>query len=79
MFATSALRDLRRTLAEITGAVDNVEAGPTVEEEQKHAHESGKSSDDEATGLPLDHKMVAGAVKKELMFRVNCEFTMQLL
>ena len=70
-FATSVLRGWRRTLAEVTGAVDNVEAGPTVEEEcpvQKHAHESGETSCDEATGLPLDPEMVADAVKDELMF-----------
>ena len=32
-FATSALQGLYRTLEEITGAVDNVEAVPTVEDE----------------------------------------------
>ena len=54
-----------------TGAVDNAEAGPTEEEEclvQKLAHESGQTSYDEATGLPLDAKMVADAIKEELMF-----------
>ena len=35
---------------------------------QKHAHESGQISYDEATGLPLDPKMVADAIKEELMF-----------
>ena len=41
-FATPVLRGLRRTLEEITGAVDDVEAGPIVEEEcavQKLARE----------------------------------------
>ena len=60
-WATSVLRGLRRTLEVINGAVDNVEAGPTVEEEcavQKHAHESGQTSYDEATGLPLNTIMV---------------------
>ena len=32
-FAASVLRGLRRTLEEVTGAVDSVEAGLTVEEE----------------------------------------------
>ena len=71
-FATSVVRGLRRTLAEITGAVDNVEAGPPVEEEcpvQKHGNvESGQTSNDEAAGLPFDTKMVADPVKEELMF-----------
>ena len=31
-FATSVQRGLRRTLEEVTGAVENAEAGPTVEE-----------------------------------------------
>ena len=59
------------SVCHITRAVDNVEAGPIVEEEclvQQHAHESGPTSDDEATGLPLDPKMVADAIKEELMF-----------
>ena len=30
--ATSVQRGLRRTLEEVTGPVDNAEAGPTVEE-----------------------------------------------
>ena len=66
-FATSALRGLRRTLEEITGAVDNAEAGTTVEEEcpvQKLACEPGQTSYDEATGLPLDPKMVADPMRK---------------
>ena len=45
----------------VTGAVDNAEAGPLVEEEclvQKLAYESGQISYDEATTLPLDPKMV---------------------
>ena len=53
-FATSVLRGLRRTLEEVTGAVDNAEAGPIVEEEcpvQKLAYESGQTSYDEATRL----------------------------
>ena len=59
------------SVCHITRAVDNVEAGPIVEEEclvQKHAHESGPTSYDEATGLPLDPKMLADAIKEELMF-----------
>ena len=32
-FATSVLRGLRRTLEEVTGAIDSTEAGPTLEEE----------------------------------------------
>ena len=69
-FATSVLRGLRRTLAEISGAVGNVEAGPNEKQcaVQKHAHESGHMSYDDATGLPLDPKMVADAVKGEFMF-----------
>ena len=70
-FATSVLRGLRRTQEEVTVAVDNVEAGPTVQEEcpvQKNARESGHVSYDEATGLPLDSQMVADATKEELMF-----------
>ena len=35
---------------------------------QKHAHESGQISYDESTGLPLDPKMVADALKEQLMF-----------
>ena len=53
-FATSVLQGLRRTLEEVTGAVDNAEAGPTVEEEcpvQKLAYKSGQTSYDEATRL----------------------------
>ena len=70
-FATSVLRGLRRTQEEVTSAVDNVEAGPTVQEEcpvQKNARESAHVSYDEATVLPLDSKMVADATKEELMF-----------
>ena len=58
-FATSVLRGLRLKLEEITGAVDRVEAGRTVEEEcpvQKLADKSGHVSYDEAVGLPLDPK-----------------------
>ena len=58
-FATSVLRGLRRTLEEVAGTVDNAEAGPTVEEQcsvQKHAHESGQTSYDEATRLLLHPK-----------------------
>ena len=46
-FATSVLRGLRRTLDEVTRAIDSTEAGPTVEEEcpvQKLASESGQVS-----------------------------------
>ena len=52
MFATSVLRGLRRTLEEVTGAIDSTEAGPTVEEEcpvQKLAGESGQASYDEVS------------------------------
>ena len=35
---------------------------------QKLAGESGQVSDDEVTGLPLDPKLVADAIKEELMF-----------
>ena len=71
LFATSVLRGLRRTLEEVTRAMDSTEAGPTVEEEflvQKLAGESGQVSCDEVTGLPLDTKLVADAIKEELMF-----------
>ena len=70
-FATSVLRGLRRTLEEITGAVDAVEAGSNVENEcpaQRNAYESGHAHHDESTGLPLDPKMVADAVKEEFAF-----------
>ena len=70
-FATSVLRGLRRTLEDVTGTIDSAEAGPTVEEEcpvQKIAREPGQISYDEVTGLPLDPKLVAGAIKEELMF-----------
>ena len=53
-FATSVLRGLRRTLEEVTGAIDSTEAGPTVEEEcpvHKLADESGQVAYDEITGL----------------------------
>ena len=55
-FATSLLRGLRRTLEDVSAAVDNAEAEPTVEEEffvQKLAHDSGQISYDEAIGLPF--------------------------
>ena len=58
-FATSVLRGLRQRLVEVTGAIDSAEAGPTVEEEgpvQKHAHESGQTSYEEAIGWPLYQK-----------------------
>ena len=48
--ATSVLRGLRRTVEEITGAVEYVEAGPSVEEEcpaQRKANESGQAHYDE--------------------------------
>ena len=67
--ATSVLR--RRTSEEVSGAIDSAEAGPTVEEEcrvQKLACEPGHVSYDEVTGLPLDPKLVAEAIKEELMF-----------
>ena len=70
-FATSVLRALRPTLEDVTGAKDSAEAGPTVEEVcpmQKLAREPGHISYDEVTGLPLDPKLVADAIKKELMF-----------
>ena len=35
---------------------------------QKLAREPGKVSYDEVTGMPLDPKLVAGAIKEELMF-----------
>ena len=35
---------------------------------QKVAHESGQVLNDEVTGLPLSFKLVADAVKEELMF-----------
>ena len=71
LFATSVSRGLRRTLEEVTGAMDSTEAGPTVEEEypvQKLAGESGQVSFDEVTRLPLDPKLVADAIKEELIF-----------
>ena len=70
-FATSVLRCLRRTLEEVTGAIDRAEAGPIVEEEclvQKFAREPAQVSHDDVTGLPLDSKLVADAIKEELMF-----------
>ena len=70
-FATSVLRGLRRTLEDVTGAIGNSEAGPTVEEEclvQKLARESGRLSYDEVTQLPLEPKMVADAIRDELTF-----------
>ena len=53
--AHSVLRGLRRTLqvCHFTGAIDNAEAGPTVEEEcfaQKLAREPGQISCDEVAG-----------------------------
>ena len=74
MFATSILRGLRRTLEEVAGAIDSTESGPTVEEEclaQKLASEPGQVSCDEVTGLPLDPKRVADAIKEELMLMRN--------
>ena len=56
-FASSVMRGLRRTLEEVTGAIDSTEAGPTVEEVylvQKVAREPGQVSHDEVTRLPLD-------------------------
>ena len=47
--ATSVLRGLRRTLEEITVAVDDVEAGLSVEEEcpaQRNAWESGQMTNE---------------------------------
>ena len=69
--ATSVLRGLRRTLEEVTGAIDSTEAGPTVEKEcpvHKLADESGQVAYDGISGLPLDPKLVAEAIKEELMF-----------
>ena len=72
-FATSVLRGSQRTLEEVTGAVGNAKVAP----------ESGQTSDDEATGLPLDPKMVADVVNEELMFmrerQVYCEVPMSYL
>ena len=70
-FATPVLRGLRQVLEEVTGATDSTEAGSTVEEEcpvHKLAGESGQVAYDEITGLPLDPKLVAEAIKEELMF-----------
>ena len=70
-FATSILRALRRPLEEITGAADDVEARPTVEEEcsaHRNAYESGQAFYDEAIGLQLDPKIVADAIKEESTF-----------
>ena len=58
-------------MEEVIGAIDSIEAGPTVEEEclaQKLADEPGQVSYDEVTGLPLDPKLVADAIKEEFMF-----------
>ena len=69
LFATSVLQGLRRTLEEVTGAIDSTEAGPTVEEEclvQKLAREPGQVSYDEVTGLPNHPKLVADAIKGKL-------------
>ena len=63
--ATSVLRGLRRTLEEITGVVDAVEAGPTVEEECPVCTSLLRHK---STGFPLDPKMVADAVNEELTF-----------
>ena len=76
-FATTALRGLRRTLEKVTGAIDSTEAGPTVEEEcpvQELARELGQVSYDEITRLPLEPKLVADAIKKELMFMCKIRF-----
>ena len=51
--------------------IDSAEAGPTVEEQclvQQRAPEPGQDSYDEVTGLPLDPKLGADAIKEELMF-----------
>ena len=71
--ASSLVQGLR-TVEEITGLVDAVEAGPTVEEKcpaQRNAYESGHSYFEESTGLPLDPKMVADAVQEELTYKPN--------
>ena len=70
-FATAVLRGLRRVLEEVTGATHSTEAGSTVEDEcpvHKLAGEPGQVAYDEITGLPLDPKLVAEAIKEELMF-----------
>ena len=79
-FATSVLRGLRRTLEEVAGAIDSTEAGPTVEEGcpvQKRASEPGQVSYDEVTGLALDPKLVADAIKEASypdmsLFELSC-------
>ena len=56
-----------RSLESVSGA----QVKTTVEEEcsaQRNAFESGRAYYDDATSLPLDPKMVADAVKEELMF-----------
>ena len=58
---------LERAWEAITGAIDAVEAVPTVEEEcqaQKAAYAYGEAYDDWLVGLPLDPKMVDDAVKE---------------
>ena len=62
-FAISVLRGLRRTLEEVTGAIDSTEAGSTVEEEgpvHKLAGESGHVAYGEITGFPLDRSHPGG-------------------
>ena len=54
---------ITRTLEEITGAGDDVEAGPTVRPAQRNAYDSGRAHRDETNELPLDPKIVADAVK----------------
>ena len=70
-FVTLVLGGLCRTLEDITGAVDDVRDGPTLEQEcfaHRKAYESGRAYYDETTLLPPDPKTVADAVKEELIF-----------
>ena len=65
LFATPVLRGLRRTLEEVTGAIDSTEAGPIVTEECRSLQVNLDKFHDEVIGLPLDPKY---AIKEELKF-----------